>query len=298
MPSANSQPPRPYRAILIFLGVVVIAVAIIVALRTSQNHKARSDKAAGNNLQPGADTNTFGPTNVAVVPHAVAPGTLVSAGSVLDKLEKWMTNNPNYHAFMHTTFPNGSLISRMEVFTYTNSTKGAVVRIKGEVLVPQAVTFQAEKENGKLQVYFPKTDQLIAPDTAKMMGAMPALTSTASGIKSLLKLSRTTFAEASADMEVVTMVLGPEALGMPTNSGEAYLSVRIDNQGRLLGTEQQAQGMRVISTMQYLSFDHDLVARGSPALPTGKTARTDKTLQKAMEEEAQAMINKPLRTKI
>jgi hypothetical protein len=282
------------------LGVALLAGVAIIGVKVARKHApAEGTVATTTNTNVPTDQNkTISPANVAVMPKAAAPGTLVSAESVLDKLEKWTTSNPNYHAFMHTTFPNGSLISRIEVFTYTNATKGSVVRIKGQVLVPQEVTFQAEKENGKLQVYFPKTDQLIAADTAKMMAAMPAMMSSPSGIKSLLKLARNTFAEASADLEVVTMVMAPEALGMPTNNGEAYLSVRIDNQGRLLGTEQQAQGMRVISTMQYLSFDHDLVARGSPALPSGKTARTDKTLQKAMEEEARAMINKPLGTKI
>ncbi len=217
-------------------------------------------------------------------PAPVAPGTVISAEEVLDQLDAWLTENPNYHALVESALPSGTVMARMDVFAYTDATNGRVFRMKAQMFLPQALQYQAQKQNGKLEVYFPRTDQLIEADTAKMLAAMPALAANQSGMKGLLKLARSSFAEASADLRVATLVLNTKALNMD-DMGDIYLSFRTNDKGKLLGIDQKAHGQRVITTLKYLSFDRDLVLRDAPAMPAGRVAVTNKSFQAAMQEE-------------
>jgi hypothetical protein len=301
MPSADSQPPNGSRYGIILLTIIVLGIGAVVAFQKKANHP--SDKApvatATNAVlvtQPPATIVTN--ITATSAPQPAAPGTIVSAEEVLSKVDKWLAEHPNYHLNAVTSFPNGSIVGKMDVFSYTNEAEGSVVAMTAQMSSPQSIEFKGVKKNGKLQVYFPISDQIIEPDLAQSMAAMPVMGG-ANGGKALLKLAKSSFAEASADLEVATLVLNTETLKMSeTPSTDIYLSIRINNQGELLGIDEQVQGQRILTTMKYVTFDRDTVAREAPALPLGKLAVTNKSLEQAMQEEVRLVINKPLRTKI
>lgn len=295
MPPESKQPSRRFRPLIFFTALAVICVATYKLTRP-QAQRSETPKTVAQAAHPAPPVLSAPRSNP--LPQPAIPGTKISAEEVLDKLDKWLAENPNYHAIVETTFPNGNMLGKLDVFTYTNGAAGTVVRMKGEILAPQSVQFQAQKQNGKLQVYFPKTNRLIEPSSTNLLGSIPGLGPNPVGMKPLLKLARSTFAEASADLEVATLVISSESLKLPETSGDIYLSVRINSQGRLLGIEEAAQGQRIISKIKYLSFDRALVARTAPTLPVGKVVVSDKTLQDAMKDEARTVINKPLGTKI
>ncbi len=231
-------------------------------------------------------------------PTPLPPGTVVSAPEVLARLDNWILAHPSYHAMVETSVFGGGVVGRMDVFAYDDGAAGQTVRVKAVLFLPQQLIFIAERQHGKVQVYFPRSGQLIQPDSSSMMLSLPGLAANETGMTALLKLARNTFAEASEDLRVVTFVVNADSLKLPLMSGDIYLSVRTDMDGRLLGMEEEAQGVRVISTMKYLSFDKEAVARGAPSLPAGKTTVAVKTFQKAMEEEARLVMNKPLSSKL
>jgi hypothetical protein len=239
-------------------------------------------------------------TNVVLNPKMVAPGTMVTAEAVLDKMDQWHVQHPNYHSILTSVNPKGAMISKMEVFSYTNGNNDTIVKFKGQVfaLTPN-LEFQGFKENGKLRVYFPRSGQLIEPDTTEDLLFMPNMPGKYSSAKDLLKVARSSFAEASADMEVATLAVKSETVKVPTAlTGDIYISFRINTEGKLLGIEEQAQGQQITSNMKYLSFDREVVMRDSPVQPTGITITTNKTLMKTMQEEVQNAAAKPLNQKI
>jgi hypothetical protein len=283
MPSTDSEPPRSRRPIVVALAVVVLGVLSLIGLRLGGHFPGSQTAPLGSTVEANKN-NLASATNVAAAPGPVSPGTVISSEVVLDKLDAWMAEHPNYHALVESALPSGTVMARMDVFTYMDGTNGRVFRMKAQMFMPQAIQYQAQRKNGKLEVYFPKSDQLIEADTAKMLAAMPALAANQSGMKGLLKLARSSFAEGSADLRVVTLVLNTKALNMD-DMGDIYLSLRTDDQGKLLGIDQKAHGQRVITTLKYISFDRDLVSRDAPNLPAGKVAVTNKSFQAAMQEE-------------
>jgi len=274
-----------------------LGVFCLIALKVVGYWHGSRTEPVGNTVQANP-APLVSATNAAAATSPAPPGTLISAEQVLDKLDTWLAKNPNYHALVESALPSGTVMGRMNVFAYTEATHGQVVRMKAEVFLPQAIQYQAQKQNGKLEVYFPRSDQLIEADTTKMLATMPAIAANQSGLKGLLKLAHRSFAEASADLRVVTLVLNAEALNLPDTGGDIYLSLRTSDQGKLLGVEQQAHGQRLITTVKYLSFDRDGVARDAPAMPVGRVAVTNVTLQAAMKEEALHVMNKRLGKKI
>jgi hypothetical protein len=295
MPKTESNPPRGASArIIVFavaglLGICLIGLYLGGYFHGSQ--PVQQTEVAGTPVQTA-------PPSPVPAPGPAAPGTVVTAGEVLDKLDAWLKKNPNYHALVETTLPNGAVMGRMDVFALAGSASGQVLRISAQMFLPQMLRYQAKKQNGKLDVYFPVSDQLVEADAAKMIATLPTVAANQTGVKGLLKMAKSSFAEASADLRVVTMVFNAETLNLPETSGDIYLSLRTNDQGKLLGVEEQAQGQRLITSVKYVSFDRDLIAREAPELPAGKVAVTNKTLQAAMKEEALHIINKPLGTKI
>jgi hypothetical protein len=292
MPSSDSKPPVA-RPLLIVLALIVLGAVIVVGLKLT-GHIGQTQS---NQVQV-VTAPSQPASNATTAAQSVFPGTPISAATVLEAIDQWLAQHPNYHSSVETVLPSGTVMGKMDVYGYVDGTNGEVVRMKAQMMVPEAVDYQAEKENGKLDVYFPKTDQLIEPDMSKMLVTMPALAANQSGLKGLLKLAKSSFAESSEDLRVATMVFSAEALHLPDTSGDVYISLRSDNEGKLLGVEEQAQGQRLLTVIKYLSFDRDLVMRDAPAFPVGKVAVTNKTLQAAMKEEILSMGSKPLRTKI
>ncbi len=245
---------------------------------------------------PPAATHGLGASSAgqAVASHPVPPGTAITAEEVLGRMDSWMSAHPNCHSVIETSVFGGGTISRVEVFSFTNVLGERSVRVKADILLPQPVQLQAQNENGKVQVYFPRSGRLLEPDISGMVLSMPGYAAEQSGINTLLKLARNSFAEASADLRVATLALNAESLKLPYLTGDIYLSFRTDLEGKLLGVEQQAQGSRIISKVRYVTFDRELVMRHAPVLPADKVALTGKSLQQAMEEELRLSINKPL----
>jgi hypothetical protein len=232
-----------------------------------------------------------------VRPKTNLPVEAISAEGVLAKLDNWTTNHQNCHSKLETSFPGGSLVGKMDIYSYTNGTDEIITKLKAEMFSP-AMKFQGVKENGKLRVYFPQSDQMIEPDMTRMMVDMPSMAGTAMGAKALLKLAKSSFAESAGDTEVVTLVIGSEKLKIPQASGDVTMTMHINREGRLLSVDQQAQGQRIITTMNYISFDRETIMHEAPVMPTGKNTVTNKTLVQAMQEEVGLVISKPLRTKI
>ena len=293
MPTVDSKPRRRSSPIILLLALLLIGTVCFVGLKVAKRQPQSQSSAA--NTQPA----TLAPAiKLADAPKPAEPGTLISADEVLGKLDTWIAAHPNYHATYVTAFANGAVMSKMDVFAYTNAPTGEIVKIKADVFLPQTLQFLAKKENGKLQVYFPRSNQLIEPDTAKMLLSLPAAVANQSGMKAMAKLAKFTFAEASADLQVVTLLLNNHALNLPDNAGDVFLSIRSNNEGKLLGMGVQAQGEHMVLTVKYLTFDRNLVSQEAPNLPAGKVAVTNKTLEKAMQEEARLIMDKPLGTKI
>lgn len=284
--------PRPFRlpVALLLLGGVALAGALgwLGYHRLHSPNPATTTPAAlvEQRREPAAMDSP------APLPAAV-PGTLVSAEEVLNKLGAWVASHPNCHSVIETSFANGGMLGKMEVFAWTNDVDKETVKVKANIYLPQALQFEAQNDNGKVQVYFPRSGQVVEPDLSSALLSMPSFAANQRGIEALLKVARTTFAEASADLRVVTLVLSAETLKLPFMTGDIYLSFRTDINGKLLGMEEQAQGTRIISKMRYLSFDKDQVMRQAPTLPS-KLVATGKSLQQAMEEEARLVMNKPL----
>lgn len=231
-------------------------------------------------------------------PKPAAPGTLISAESVLTKVDKWMAEHPNYHVVAVSAFPNGTIMGKMEVFAYTNAAAGNVTAISAQVFLPQSVDFVGVKKDGKFKVYFPRTDQLVEEDLSKAMTSVPVLAG-ASGFKALLKVAKNSYAEASADMEVATLVLNSQALklgDMP--STDIFLSVRASNRGELMALDEQTGAGHIATTMQYVTFDLPTIAHEAPVLPAGKTVKTNKTVQQALQDEMRLVSSKQLGNKI
>jgi hypothetical protein len=201
-------------------------------------------------------------------------------------------------AQIELSLPSGTIMGKMDVYSVTEGASGETVRLKADIYLPQKIQYQAQKKNGKLVAYFPHTDQLVEEDLTNMLATMPALPVSHSDLKSLLKLSRSSFAEASPEARVVTMVINMDSLHLSDTSGDVYVSLRTDNQGKLLGTEEQVQGQRLITKINFFSFDRDAVAASAPDLPGGKTARTNITVQAAMKAEILSTFNKPIGIKI
>src|ERR1051325_549083 len=290
MPSAQSGTARLLKslAFIVALGLVCCLGLKLLGPRHHPQPEARPKTAAPQPLALAAATNRM------LKAEPVAPGTLISAEEVLGKLDAWMASHPNYHAVVESAIFGGGVVGKMEVFAYTNGTAGTTVKVRADIFVPQAVKFQAQKENGKLRVFFPRSGQLIEPDNASLSGSVPGAALDHSGMAALLKLARNSFAEASADLRVVTLVVSAEVLKLSGFSGDVYLSIRTDLEGRLLGLEEQSQGLRIVTTMRYLSFDRDRGTQEAPSLAPGMVATTGKPLEQAMDEEARLTMNKPL----
>lgn len=289
MPTPDSGPQSrsgPWVILSILLAIFVIA---LVGSRLSQSGSSKPPAETANQAQNSSPQTQ----NVAAASQAVAPGTPISAGEVLDQLGAWVAQHPNVHSMIETSVAGGGVVSKLEVFAYTNDLEGEIVRVKADILLPQALQFQAQNANGKVQVFFPRSGQLIEPDVAGALASMPSLAANGPGVGTLLKLARTTYAESSADLRVVTLVIDAEALKLPFATGDIYLSFRTDINGKLLGMEEQAQNTRIISTMHYVTFDKAQVMRDAPAMPS-RVVVTGKSLQQAMEEEARLVMNKPL----
>ncbi len=292
MPSMRPRLPRRLRPWAWLCGCVVLGAAVWVGL--DRLHSGARAPAASPAAVVTPDLDAAAGTQ-AVASHPVPPGTAITAEEVLGRMNSWMSAHPNCQSVIETSVFGGGTISRVEVFSFTNGMGERSVRVKADILLPQPVQLQAQNENGKVQVYFPRSGRLLEPDISGMVLSMPGYAAEQSGINTLLKLARNSFAEASADLRVATLALNAESLKLPYLTGDIYLSFRTDLEGKLLGVEQQAQGSRIISKVRYVTFDRELVMRHAPVLPADKVALTGKSLQQAMEEELRLSINKPLR---
>jgi hypothetical protein len=291
MPTLGSRPPRRSGPVVLLSTLVALAVVAWIGWRISLARHALPEPQKQAAAQAGSSVPQVSTT--ATTPQPVAPGTSISAAEVLHTLGAWVAEHPNVHSIIETSIFGGGLISKMDVFAYTNDVEGEIVRVKADIRLPQAVQFQAQNSNGKVQIFFPRSGQLIEPDISGMLASMPTLAANGPGVGALLKLARTTFAESSADLRVVTLVIDTEALHLPFTSGDIYLSFRTDINGKLLGIEEQAQGTRVISTMHYVTFDKAQVMHDAPSMPPSVVV-TGKSFQQALEEEARLVMNKPL----
>jgi hypothetical protein len=264
-------------------------------------HVANQRKAT--QTQTVAATNTPAPVQTvsvapAVSPQPTAPGTLISAEEVLAKVDKWLAEHPNYHATAVSAFPNGTIMGKIDLFAYTNAVAGSVTALSAQIYIPQAIDFVGVKKDGKFKAYFPATDQLVEQDLSQAMASVPVLAG-APGFKALLKLAKNSYAEASADLEVATLVLNSKDLKLgDLPDTDIYLSIRSNNQGQLLGMDQLTGGGRIMTTMQYVTFDPATVIQGAPVLPAGKTVETNKTVQQVMRDEISLVSKKPLGKKI
>ena len=282
----GSKPPRSFRPLSTVLAILAVAGAVcVVGVRANRSRHPAPAPASQNQSQPASVSQAS--------PEPAVPGTPVSAEEVLGKLGTWVAAHPNCHSVIETSILGGGMLGRMEVFAWTNGVDKETVKVKANIYLPQALQFEAQNENGKVQVYFPRSGQMIEPDLSSALLSMPSFAANRPGIEALLKVAKNTFAEASADLRVVTLVLSAESLKLPFMTGDIYLSFRTDINGQLLGMEEQAQGTRIISRMRYVTFDKALVIRSAPSLPTNLVA-TGKSLQQAMQEEARLVMNKPL----
>jgi hypothetical protein len=294
--SSSDLKPRGSRPSLVFLAVLFLGVVGVIAYRM-----AAPPAHAPVVSNPPAAASNFNSSNIAGLTassNTIPLGTPISAALVLGDIDKWMAQHPDYHAAVETTLPSGTLMGKMDVYTYADAAQGQVLRLNAEMFVPQDIRYQAEKQSNMLEVYFPGTDHLIETDTSKLLLTMPALAAHQNSMTSLLKLARSSFAEASADLRVATLVLDSAALNLPETTGDIYLSLRTNEKGELLGVDEKAQGQRVITTIKYLSFDRSTVMRNAPVIPAGKVPMTNETMQAAMKAEILRSINKPLGRKI
>jgi hypothetical protein len=290
MPS-NDVKPTKMQPVFIALGVLLSAG--LIALKVGGYFQRPQPAPVVSAVRIAPTTN-----NVVVTSKPVAPGTAISAESVLDSVDKWLAQHPTYHAYIETSLPSGTVMSKMDVYAYVDGTNGQIARMKSVMFLPQQIEYRMQKQNGKLEAYFPNTDQLVEEDVSKLLLSMPVLAANGSSVKGLLKLARSSFAEASADLRVVTVVVNAAALQLKDTSGDFYLSLRSDDEGKPLGVEEQAWGQRAICKIKYLSFDRDAVAFNAPAMPAGKVVNANKTLQQAMKEEILQAVNKRLGMKI
>jgi len=157
--------------------------------------KLVSSRPAPANPAPSASQSSSA-TNVAVLPGPPAPGTVVSPEEVLDKLDRWNVAHPNCHSIFTTVYPNGSVVSKMEIFSYTNLTAGATVKLSGQTFDPE-LQFIGVRENGRMRFYFPRDQRLIEMEMKRDQFFMPTLPLKISKASDLLKQARSSFAEAS-----------------------------------------------------------------------------------------------------
>ena len=290
MPTVDSHRTRNRQILIAGLGLLALSVLSYAVCRRIFAHPEN---------KPASIAQVSTATNVTINPTLVAPGTVVSAEGVLEKLDKWHAAHPNYHSILTTTYPNGSVISKTEIFAFTNNNE-AIVKFKSQVyaLTPN-LEFLGAKENGKLQVYFPRSNLLLEPNMADDLLFMPNMPGNFSAAKDMLKIARSSFAEASTDMEIATLAVRSETFKVPHElTGDVFISFRINTEGKLLSIEEQAQGQQFSLNMKYLSFDRELVMRDAPVMPTGMIAITNKTFMKTMQEEVENAAPKPLNHKI
>jgi hypothetical protein len=293
MPLTEVKPPGAPRPLIVALAVIVLGALSLVVWKQKGASRDSVAEPPGNSVQA-----VHEPQAPVVASTPATPDTNITAASVLDALDQWLAQHKNFHAQIELSLPSGTIMGKMDVYSVTEGASGETVRLKAEMYLPQKMQYQAQKKNGKLVAYFPHTDQLVEEELTNMVAAMPALPVSHSDLKSLLKLSRSSFAEASPEARVVTMVINMDSLHLSDTSGDVYVSLRTDNQGKLLGTEEQLQGQRLITKINFLSFDRDAVAASAPDLPGGKTARTNITVQAAMKAEILSTFNKPIGIKI
>ncbi len=289
MPPVPPTAPRRKRRQLIVAALAAVVALGLLATRLERRSPAPLAPA------PQPQTRAVSPTSGGVpAVGPVAPGTAVSAEEVLGRLGGWIAAHPNCQSVIETSVFGGGTISKLEIFAYTNALAEPTVKIKADIFLPQALQLEAQNDKGRLRVYFPRSGRLVEPDLSGAMLSLPAYAADQSSMTALLKLARTTFAEASADLRVATLALDAQALRLPFMSGDIYLSFRTDLDGKLLGIEEQAQATRIISTVRYVTFDREQIMRRAPSLPLDKVAVLGKTLQQAMEEEGRLIMNKPL----
>ena len=297
MPSAQTRPPGGSRSVLILLTIIALGI-IAFAGYEGVNHLRgkRATVVASTSDQVSASINV---ANISSPPpKPAAPGTLISAEEVLARVDKWMAEHPNYHLTSVSAFPNGNIMGKMDVFSYTNASTGNFTAISAQVFTPQAVDFIGVKKDGKFQIYFPGTDQLVEQDLSQAMASVPVMAG-ASGFKALLKVAKNSYAEASADLQVATLVLNTQTLKLgELPSEDIYLSIRASNRGELMGIDEQTGAGRVMTTMKYVTFDLPTIAREAPVLPAGKIVAKNMTLQQALQNEVRLVSKKPLGKKI
>ena len=125
-PPMDSQPARgsgPRTGVLL-AGVLLLAILAAVGVKLAS--RPEPAKPAPQASEPAPATNVA----AAALPP---PGTLITAEEVLDKLDQWNLAHPNSRSVYTTAFPNGTVISKMEYFAYTNGTNSATVKVNAQI---------------------------------------------------------------------------------------------------------------------------------------------------------------------
>lgn len=140
--------------------------------------------------------------------------------------------------------------------------------------------------------YFPRDKQLIQTDMKREMFFMPTAPPSLTRSRDLLKQAHSSFAEASEDLEVVTLAIDGAAMNF---TNQLYLSLRVNHDGQPLGIGVAVQDQNVMTTIKYLSFDRDAIMRDAPVFPAGIAAVTNSTLVQAVLQEINTSTPTPLR---
>ncbi len=214
-------------------------------------------------------------------------------GTLLKLMDDWRQSHPNYHALVETK--GKELLNRSEVYRFVDEQGAWSSRIKNEMSKPVKLNFVVEGDKDHLRAYFPRLNQVVEMATqAEIEKSLAEMGWTGGEVKPdlLLKMARTSFVEAGTNFTALTMVFPGAMFRLPPVAKELFLTIKVAADGQPLEMEQLTLGLRVVSSITYLTNDVAQWKAAAPAIPPN-AARAAKSFQEALQEEIVSAVNKP-----
>ncbi len=249
---------------------------------------------AGRKAAPNVESTPLGKANPAsnapsahgliARPTTNAPGLLVGPGvtEFLLLMQQWRQQHRNYRLTVETTGPE--VESTTEVFRFVAKQGTVVNRMKTKMRQPMPLDLVMESEGERVRAYFPALEQVATVDwqqeTAWVLKQI-GWGGEALDVTLPVKLARASFIETGPDYRALTMVFPGALFKMPPAAGDLFLTIQLDDTGKVLSLEQLTLGLRVVSKLKYLDEDPARIEAASPRIPATAVA-TEKSFNEIL----------------